>query len=187
MTRRHPPAIARGAAAGHDVDTVNTSDPIIPDPETVEKAQKLEEKKSSAKKAAFETRSGSKAAPSKKASPTPSKEVPQPSALSTAEGVLENSATGAEDPEFPIEGDLEEWGIPEAVDRAIEEEIKEDRHSKLLISVEEEIVQKFAKGYADNRSFRDAYARAAPTADQPLSPSHYRRAESGLLYFADTD
>ena len=62
-----------------------------------------------------------------------------------------------------------------------------EKKSHVLIAFNQELIEEFINGYATDPFFKDKCSDEAPSLTTVLTPSHFRRADNGLVYFFDAD
>ncbi|KAL1669784.1 hypothetical protein GGF50DRAFT_43639, partial [Schizophyllum commune] len=82
------------------------------------------------------------------------------------------------------------WTFPPGLNAVGEEELDDqvaETRAQLLLSMHPVLEQQFKDGYESDPYFRERYAESAGSPSQMLTPSHFRRGPTGLLYFFNAD
>ncbi|KAI4294663.1 hypothetical protein GGG16DRAFT_66906, partial [Schizophyllum commune] len=82
------------------------------------------------------------------------------------------------------------WTYPQGVESTVEEDLDdrmEESGTHLLLSMHPALTQQFKDGYKTDPYFKDRYAESVESPAKILTPSHFRRGPTGLLYFFNAD
>lgn len=66
-------------------------------------------------------------------------------------------------------------------------EIEWEHKSHLLVSMDPKLIVEFVKGYGEDSFFKKRYTDEIPNPNTVITPSHFKKAKDGLLYFLDAD
>ncbi|KJA22877.1 hypothetical protein HYPSUDRAFT_138389, partial [Hypholoma sublateritium FD-334 SS-4] len=86
---------------------------------------------------------------------------------------------------FP-EGD--HWTYPVGFEGKTETPVEDwNRKTHLLVSMRDDVVARFQKGYSEDPFFKSKYIDEIPNPNTVVTPSHFWKDPNGLLYFMDAD
>ncbi|KAF9471034.1 hypothetical protein BDN70DRAFT_820552, partial [Pholiota conissans] len=93
--------------------------------------------------------------------------------------------TGSDELPFP---EFDHWTYPVGYKPASLETAEDwDSRSHLLVSLNKELVAKFAAGYKVDSFFKSKYVDEIANPQTVVTPSHFRKDPNGLLFFLDAD
>jgi hypothetical protein len=105
--------------------------------------------------------------------------------MKVREEVNEHDDAAALDNLFPFE-QADHWTYPTGA-RPDKDEEDWNKHSHLLVSVSQEVKDKFILGHQEDLYFKDRYTEEVTSPERVLTPSHFQKGRDGLLYFVDAD